>query len=86
MDEADDDLALWILVLRQRLARGDLAGLAPLDIGNGARAPGELVIQVMLADLDRLDALLMEAPDGGALIERRRRLLDDFRRLRELIG
>ena len=81
-----DDLSVWLADLRQRLARGDLASLTPLDLGDGLLATGELTVRIMLADLDHLDDLIVEAPDGSHLIDRRQRLLSNFRRLREMIG
>src|SRR5689334_7746995 len=54
----DDGLERWIGDLRDRLKRGALAGIGPIDIGYGTgHLRGETVIRVMLADLDHLDAL-----------------------------
>ena len=86
-DDADSDaVAGWIDGLRERLERGDLASLAPIDLGDGVLASGELTIRVMLADLDHLDWLAFDAPDSPRLADRRRWLVDDFRRLRAQIG
>jgi len=86
-DDADsDEVAGWIDGLRERLERGDLASLAPIDLGDGVLASGELTIRVMLADLDHLDWLAFDAPDSPRLADRRRWLVDDFRRLRAQIG
>lgn len=76
----------WIDDLRHRLADGGLAGIGPIDIGDGtAHLPGETVIRVMLADLDHLDELPPEAREWTDAPSRRTALLDDFRRLRDLI-
>jgi hypothetical protein len=85
---SDDDLDRWIRDLRTHLDCGDLARLSPFDIGDGtARLPGEITVRIMLADLADLND-----PEGGWggdaawRDERRRGLLDDFGRLRELLG
>jgi hypothetical protein len=85
---ASDGLDGWIAALRDRLARGAFANLAPFDIGDGTGPlPGELVVRIMLADLADLDD-----PDGSWRLdatnreERRLDLHDAFRRLRELLG
>jgi hypothetical protein len=81
-----DDIAAWIDNLRERLRRGELARLAPIDLGHGALPTGTLTVSVMLADLGHLDTLLLDAPDDLGVTGRRRRLLADCRRLRTLIG
>ena len=83
----DDNLMTWIADLRNRLVRGELAGLPGVDIGDGTGGmPAGWTIKVMLADLDSFDGLT----PGGRLhpnnAARRRRLLCTFRRLRDLIG
>lgn len=84
----DDGLDRWIRDLRTHLARGDLVGLQPVDLGARTQhLPGQTTIRIMLADLADLDD-----PDGSWRgdtdwhDERRAGLLDDFRRLRDLIG
>jgi len=82
-----EPLDQWITRLHDRLRRGEFDGLDPIDIGHGtARLPAEHVVRTMLAEFDDL-----AAPDGSWLIagsreDRRRALLEDFRRLRELLG
>ena len=50
---ADDGLDAWLHELRDRLERGELAGLAPIDVGYGTGTiPADLTIKIMLADLD----------------------------------
>jgi hypothetical protein len=72
----DSDLQAWITKLRARLERGEFTGAPPIDLGYGSGAlPAADAIQIMLADLDDSD----NAPLRLAL-------LDDFRRLRTLIG
>ena len=80
------DLPAWIADLRRRLAQGELDGLAPIDLGNGAPAGGELIVRIMLADLDHLDWLASNAPNSIDVAVRRQRLLYDFHRLRAVIG
>ena len=84
----DDSLDGWIRDLRGHLARGDLAGIRPIELGYGTRhLRGKTTIRVMLADLDDLDD--PEGSWGGDAAwrdERRHRLRDDFTRLRALLG
>ena len=79
------DLDAWILSLRERLTRGELETLDPIDFGYGtAGLSGERIVQIMLSDLDDLDSQEVSGDNPyAARAERRRRLLDDFRRLRE---
>ncbi|MDP8924952.1 MAG: hypothetical protein M3O34_19060 [Chloroflexota bacterium] len=81
-----DDLAGWIAELRDRVARGELAGLGRIDM-HGAMVPVELVVRIMLADLDDLDAedVIPEQRHDPYAARRRQALLRDFRRLREQI-
>jgi len=84
----NDGLDRWLDDLRHRLANGDLAMLDPIDIGDGTgQLPSETTIRIMLNDLDDLDSP-QESKHGDEVQRetRRHRLLDDFRRLRELIG
>ena len=82
-----DPLKAWIGTLRDRLGRDGLAHVAPFDLGDGTGGmPGERTIRIMLADLDHLDALPPEARDLSENRERRRALLEDFRRLRAVIS
>lgn len=84
----DDALDRWLNDLRDRLARGDLAGLGPIDMGHGTgHLPGETTVRIMMSDLDDL------ADPGGSAArdlawhrERLRSLRGDFRWLRELLG
>ncbi len=84
----DDDLAEWISALRGRLARGDLAMLAPVDVGYGTGTQRtERTIRIMLTDLDSFDTPVGPSDDDAAWrAARRGALLDDFRQLRELIS
>jgi len=80
-------LEAWIDALRYRLARGDLAGLGPIDLVGAGHLPGEIVVRIMLSDLDDLDDPVGSWGDDAAWrAERRWRLLGDFRCLRALIG
>jgi hypothetical protein len=82
-----EDLTRWIDALRERIARGRLDDLEPLDLGDGTRhLPGRVTVLVMLADLDHLNALPPEAREWVDFPDRRRELLDSLRRLRGLIG
>ena len=77
----------WIYALRYRLARGELAGLGPIDLDGTGHLPGEIVVRIMLSDLDDLDDPAGSRGDDAAWrAERRWRLLGDFGRLRMLIG
>jgi hypothetical protein len=84
----DDDLDRWIRDLRTHLDRGDLAGLSPFDIGDGTlHITGERAIRIMLADLADLDDPMgSTARDSRVRDVRRHSLLQDFARLRELLG
>jgi hypothetical protein len=81
----NDGLIRWIDGLR--LDDGQLAALGPLDLGDGtAELPGEAVVRVLLADLDHLDRLPEDVRDALDVPSRRGELLDDFARLRALLG
>jgi hypothetical protein len=83
----DVSLHIWIETLRARLDRGELAGLPGVDIGDDTGAvPAEWTISVMLADLDGFDDMTPEERPHPGNVRRWLNLLDDFRRLRELIG
>jgi hypothetical protein len=78
------ELARWIEDLRARLAAGGLVGLAPFDLGEGTgRLSGELTVGVMLADLDHLAYLPASTSRRGLRLDA---LMDDFRRLRIMLG
>jgi hypothetical protein len=82
-----DDLDAWIDALRGRLDRGELAGLGPLSLRDGASSlPGELVVRIMLADLEHVDDLARLERWAGRAAWRRRALHEELRRLRALIG
>jgi len=84
----DDDLAEWITELRGHLSCGDLATLAPVDVGYGTGTqPAERTIRIMLTDLDSFDTPVGSWDhDVAWRAARRGALLDDFRQLRELIS
>ena len=68
-------------------SRGDLAGFGPIELGHGtARLPGEATVMIMFADLADLDDSDGSLRLDGGRCERRRALMDEFRRLQELIG
>ena len=91
-----DGIVVWISELRGRHARGELDGLAPIDIGDGTEHfPTTHTVRIMLHDLDDLNAFDRRRRENGhpasdADVEDRRvrrlELLNDFRRLRELIS
>lgn len=82
-----DTIVLWITDLRDRLDRGELAGLSLVDIGYGTDIlSGEQVVRIMLADLDHCEEPPTSAPRRLLDIVRRQELLEDFRRLRDLIA
>jgi len=71
-----DDLKAWIIELRGRYQRGEFTDAPPVDLGYESGAlPAEDAIRLMLADLDDSDTVPL-----------RLMLLDDFRRLRTIIG
>jgi hypothetical protein len=81
------DLDDWIRALRQRVERGELADLDPIDIGYGTGGlPAEASIRIMLSDLEDLADVRASDLDEGSRSRRRQMLLDDFRRLREILG
>ena len=84
----DDGLDRWIRDLRGHLARGDLVGIRPIELGHGtAQLPGETTVRIMLADLADLDDPVGSAArDPAWRAERRCALLHDFGRLRERLG
>ncbi len=82
----DDGLERWIDDLRDRLKDGGLALLDPIDLGDRTHVlPGERTVEIMLADLVDIESLLLDAPTSPHLDVRRRHLLNDFRRIRDLI-
>jgi hypothetical protein len=83
----DDELALWIATVRERLTSGALADLAPISVGEGYPSlPGELYVRIMVADYDHYDDLTLERRRAPETVALRLALLADLRRLRELIG
>jgi hypothetical protein len=83
-----DDIPTWISHLQGQATRGELAGLKPIDLGDGTGTlSGERTIKIMLSDLDDLNY-----PDGSGdgdiawLQERRCYLFGDFWRLRRLLS
>ena len=82
-----DDLDSWIAELRARLDRGDLATVAPVDIGQGTHVmPAAHLVRIMLADLDSYDDMTTAEVDAPVNVARRVGLIGDFRLLRILIG
>jgi hypothetical protein len=83
----DPALAAWITDLHGRLERDELANATPFDLGDGTGGwPAALTVRIMLADLNHyamLEPVQRLQPAVGA---RRLALLDDFRRLREVLG
>ena len=84
----DAGLARWIEELRGRLERGDLADVGPLELGYGTgHLPGEAVVRILLLDRDDLDNPAGSwGGDAAWRDEADNALLDERRRLRELIG
>jgi hypothetical protein len=85
---SDDGLGRWLDDLRHRVARGDLSHLRPIELGHGTRRlPTDVTVRTMLSDLDDLDD-----PNGSAArnpawrAERLSVLLNDLRRVRDLLG
>ena len=85
--DVQDDLGPWIASVKQRLERGELAELAPMAVLDGfPPLPGELFVRIMLADYDHYDDLPPARRREPAIVRQRLALLEDLRRLRELIG
>ena len=83
----DDLLDRWIRALRERLERGEFTGRAPIDLGEGTEVlPAYLTIRLMLDELNHLGERVIHADASPDHVMRRRRRIDDFRRLRALIG
>ena len=73
--------------MRARGERGDLAALGPIDFGDGLPAlPAEHAVQLMLADLDELEAMTPSEANDPVNVARRASLLADFRTLHLLFG
>ena len=75
----------WITDLRAHLDRGELATLAPVDLGYGMM-PAERIVRIMLADLDDLADLAPDEADAPGNIVRRASLFADFYVLRSVLG
>jgi hypothetical protein len=83
----DDELTAWIAELRDRLDRGDLATLGPVDVGHGTDAlPAQDTIRIMLADLDDFEDMTPDEANDPVNAARRDVLVTSFRILRTLIG
>jgi hypothetical protein len=83
---SDIGLDRWIGDLRDRIERGELADIGPIDVGYGTgHFRGSTVIRIMLADLNHRDGLPPEAREWLDFSNRLSRLLNDFRRLRDVI-
>jgi hypothetical protein len=83
----DDELAAWIVALRARLDRGDLATLGPVDVGHGTDIlPAQDTVRIMLADLDDLDDMTPDEANTPINVARHDVLITSFRILRALIG
>ena len=86
VDTRAEDLADWIGAVRARLARGELADLGVLDLGDGTPPmEGELLVRIMLADFDHFDDLTPMRRREPDVVARRRALLQSLHRLRERI-
>jgi hypothetical protein len=83
----DPALAAWITDLHGRLERDELANAAPFDLGDGTGGwPAALTVRIMLADLDHYAMLEPVQRLQPAIGARRLALLNDFRRLRDVLG
>jgi hypothetical protein len=87
VDAQDEELRPWIATVRHRLARDQFADLDPVRVlDDCAPLPGELFVRVMVADYDHyhdFPPACLQEPD---LMAKWLGLLEDLRRLRELIG
>jgi hypothetical protein len=77
----------WIAELRARVERGDLTALGPIDFGDGLPTlTAEHAVQLMLTDLDELEAITPSEANDPVNVARRASLLADFRTLQLLFG
>jgi hypothetical protein len=82
-----DDLRAIVAALRQRLGRGELAGHAPIDLGNGQTLVDlELAVRVMLASYDRYLSMRPERRREPINLAQARLLADNLRRLKERLS
>ena len=85
--DVQDDLGPWIATVKERLARGEMADLGPMDVLNGfPPLPGELFVRIMVADYDHYDDFPLARRREPTMVVQRLALVADLRRLRELIG
>jgi hypothetical protein len=78
---------VWIAELRTSVERGALTALGPIDFGDGlAPLSAEHAVQLMLTDLDELEALTPSEANAPVNVARRASLLADFRTLQFLLG
>ena len=80
-----ENLVAWIADLRGRVARGELDGRGEFEVGGGWLPIGQAA-RIMLADLEHDKDLTLAHRRQPDVIERRRLLRADLRRLREQIG
>jgi hypothetical protein len=84
---ASHDLAAFIVNLRGRLERGELADLAPIDLGNALTLSNvERAVRRMLSDVEMFRAMDPAERELTHVRARRRALADHLRRLRERLG
>jgi len=82
----DDDLMSWIAELRARVDCRHTEMLPPIDLGHGTHAlRATYALRIMLADLDRFEAMGPDDADDPANVARRTNLLADFRAVRLLL-
>ena len=81
-----DELAAWIVDLRARLDRGELATLGPVDVGHGTDVLStQDTVRIMLADVDGFDEMTPDEANDPVNVARRDVLVTSFRILRTLI-
>ena len=80
-------LEVWIEGLRDRLDRGGLAHLGPIELRDGCRFPSvELGARIMLADVELFRAMNPAERELPHCRARRVYLAAKLRRLRERLG
>jgi hypothetical protein len=83
----DDKLAAWIVDLRARVDRGELATVGSVDVGHGTDAmPAQDTVRIMLADPDDFEDMTPDEAIHPVNVARRDVPLTSFRILRTLIG
>jgi hypothetical protein len=78
VDVPSAETASWVCVLD---------GYPPIDLGYGTGGlPAERMMRLLLADLDSFDDVVPDQHADAVNVAHQRAVLDELRRLRELLG